>query len=308
MKIGIAVENFTSPGKTLDVNSIIEYCVKADELGFESVWTWDHLLLGSKNVFPVLDSLTLLSYIASRTKRVKLGTLYISALRDPLVSSKILSTLDFISNERMIVAVASGWYKREFDAVGVNYEKRGSAMIEGLGLMNKLLYEGDVSYSDGRRAYSHVTISPMPKHHIPLLMGGYVDAVLKRVARYSDGWLSYYYGPTDFKESADKIGSFAMEYGRNPVSFMNTNMVPIYVDYDVKKAREKVEDFTSTYMDLPAWSKCSVESGIWGSPQAIIKKLREYEKVNVKRMVLIPAFYEANQLDVIAGKIISEFG
>ncbi|MEM3631706.1 MAG: LLM class flavin-dependent oxidoreductase [Conexivisphaerales archaeon] len=307
MKIGVAVENFTAVGKKPDINSIANYCIKADQYGFESIWTWDHLLLGSKNVFPVIDSMTLLSYVASLTKNIKLGTLYIFALRDPLISSKIISTLDYISSGRLIVAVASGWYKREFDAVGVNYDKRGSKMIEGLNLMNKLLYKGDVSYSDSRRTYNHVTISPMPGHHIPLLMGGYVDAVLKRVARYSDGWLSYYYGPGDFKESVNKIETFAREYKRDPTGFTNTDMVPVYVDVDMKNAKQKIEDFTSTFMDLPAWSKCTVESGIWGSPQAIIEKLRKYEEANVKRMVLIPAFYEADQLDLIADKILPEF-
>ena len=73
MRFGIALESFTYPGKILDVGSIYTMAERAEALGFDSVWTWDHLLLGSRRVFPVLDSLTTLASIGARTSKIKAG-------------------------------------------------------------------------------------------------------------------------------------------------------------------------------------------------------------------------------------------
>ncbi|MCL4340087.1 MAG: LLM class flavin-dependent oxidoreductase [Thaumarchaeota archaeon] len=308
MKIGVAAENFTKSEGKIDLKALKDYIIKADELGFESVWTWDHLLLGSKKVFPVLDSLALLSYVSSITKRIRLGTLFINALRDPLVAAKLVSSIDYLSGGRVVLAVAAGWYKKEFEAIGVDFERRGRVMVDNMKLMDRLLGQVDVNYSDGVRKYEHVTISPRPINRIPILMGGYVDAALKRVATYSDGWLSYYYGPGEFLQSMTKVETYARQADRDISHNDDTDMVPIFVGNDKDEAKGKVIAFTQNYMDLPAWSKCSVESGLWGDIPSVINKLREYEKAKVKRVVLIPAFYDTNQLDIIAGKIIPEFG
>ena len=307
MKIGVAAENFTKSEGKIDLKALKDYIIKADELGFESIWTWDHLLLGSKKVFPVLDSLVLLSYVSSLTKRIRLGTLFINALRDPLVAAKLVSSIDYLSPGRVVLAVAAGWYKKEFEAIGVDFERRGRVMVDNMKLMDRLLEQVDVNYSDGFRRYEHVTISPRPVSRIPILMGGYVDAALKRVATYSDGWLSYYYGPSEFLESTTKIETYARQANRDILHNDDTDMVPIFVDNDANAGKRKVIAFTQNYMDLPAWSKCSVESGLWGDIPSIIDKLRKYEKARVKRMVLIPAFYDINQLDMIAEKISPEF-
>ena len=307
MKIGVAVENFTSPGNEPDVESLKTYCLKADELGYESIWTWDHLLLGSKNVFPVLDSLTLLSYCAGVTKRINLGSLYLLALRDPLVVAKVISGLNYISGNRLLLAVISGWYKKEFDAVGIDFNKRGKLLVQNLNIIKTLLYNEDINISFDGKKYEHVTIAPRPKQPIKFLMGGYTENVLKRVGKMSDGWLSYYYTPDSFRTSLRIINNEALKAGRNPENFENTNMVPIYIDSDENVAKSKVLEFTNKYMDLPKWSEATVESGIWGSVEKAIEKIEEYKLAGVKRLVLIPAFYRLEQMIIIGEKVLSQF-
>src|SRR4029434_7020221 len=126
---GIAVQNFTAYPQMPDVKALVEYGVRMEQLGFDSLWVWDHILLGVSPNFPIIDSLTLLTAIAARTKRIKLGTgILVLPLRNPVVLAKQLSSMDLLSNGRLLMGMASGWYKREFDAVGVPFDQRGRIM------------------------------------------------------------------------------------------------------------------------------------------------------------------------------------
>ena len=117
---GIAARNFTAYPEMPDAQALVEYGVRMEQLGYDSLWVWDHILLGVDPNFPIIDSLTVLTAIAARTKRIKLGTgILVLPLRNPVVLAKQLSSMDQLSNGRLIMGMASGWYKREFDAVGV---------------------------------------------------------------------------------------------------------------------------------------------------------------------------------------------
>ncbi len=295
MKIGLALDNFVPPGEKPDIQKMVRISKKAEELGFESVWTWDHLLLGSKNVFPVLDSLTTLAYIAAHTNTIGLGTLYILPLRKPLVSAKIISTLSYVSGERLMLAVAAGWYEREFAAVGADFQKRGKLLTEYVKALRMLLQEKDINMVVDDQRFDHVTIEPRPSKPVKIFMGGYVDTVLKRVATVSDGWMSYYYKEEDFIKSVKFIESHSG--GR---MLEHSNMVPIYLGADGKT---KVYDFTRKYMDLPQWSSCSVESGIYGEAEEVLKRIKSYQAAGVSRLVLIPAFYEEDQVEKIGSAL-----
>ncbi|RUA01304.1 MAG: LLM class F420-dependent oxidoreductase, partial [Candidatus Poseidoniales archaeon] len=126
VQFGLAMRNFVGPGETPDVDELLAYAQRAEELGFESLWVWDHMLLGVEPAFPVLDALSILIAIAARTTRIKLGTgVLVLPLRNPVVTAKTLTSLDQISKGRLILGAAAGWYAREFDAVGVEFKRRG---------------------------------------------------------------------------------------------------------------------------------------------------------------------------------------
>ena len=96
----------------------------------------------SSRSFPIVDSLTLLTAIAARTKKIKLATgILVLPLRNPVVLAKQLSSMDQLSEGRLLHGVASGWYKREFDAVGVPFEQRGKIMDENLDILKRFWTE-----------------------------------------------------------------------------------------------------------------------------------------------------------------------
>ena len=127
--IGIAMQNFTAAPQMPDATALIDYGVRVEELGYESIWVWDHILLGVDPYFPILDSLSILTAVAARTNRIRLGTgVLVLPARNPVVLAKQLSSIDQISKGRLTLGLASGWYKREFDAIGVPFNKRGDIM------------------------------------------------------------------------------------------------------------------------------------------------------------------------------------
>ncbi len=97
---------------------------------------------GSHPNFPILESLTILTAIAARTKKIKLGTgILVLPMRNPVILAKQLGSMDLLSDGRLIMGMASGWYKREFDAVGVPFDKRGKIMDENLDILNRFWTE-----------------------------------------------------------------------------------------------------------------------------------------------------------------------
>ena len=93
---GIAVRNFTAYPEMPDAKALVDYGVKMEELGYDSLWAWDHLLLGVEPSFPIIEALTLLTAIAVRTRNIKLGTgVLVLPMRNPVVLAKQLSASMF---------------------------------------------------------------------------------------------------------------------------------------------------------------------------------------------------------------------
>ena len=92
--------------------------------------------------FPIIESLTLLTAIAARTTKIKLGTgILVLPMRNPVILAKQLASMDLLSDGRLLLGMASGWYRREFDAVGIPFEKRGKIMDENLEIMTRFWTE-----------------------------------------------------------------------------------------------------------------------------------------------------------------------
>jgi len=296
MKIGLALENFVPPGGNVDVQKLAKMAKLAEENEFESVWTWDHLLLGSKKVYPILEPVTALSYVSAFTSKIKLGTIYVLPLRTPLVAAKLISSLNYISRNRLMLTVVAGWYEKEFLAVGTDFARRGRILSDYLKLIRRLLKESDVNEKLGNMTFVHANIEPKGEN-IKIFIGAYLENPIKRVAKLSDGWMAYYYKEEDFAQGLKIIERHSL--GR---ALENSDMIPVYVG---ENGRQKVHEFTKTYMDLPEWSKCSVESGIYGTEKDVADRIESYKKVGVSRLVLIPAFYELEQVEKL-GKIIRD--
>lgn len=205
MKYGIHLPN---SGEFADPNLVIELAEIADRSPLASVWVFDHILtpvaVGSRYPFSAdgsyhnpatqvyLDALTVLSVVAGRTTRVRLGTrVLIAAYRHPVPLAKQLATLDVLSGGRLTVGVGAGWMREEFDAIGVPWQRRYSVLDEHVALMRNAWTNGTTSFEGTHFRHGNAGFYPQPVqpgHRIPIIVGGTGDRAMRQAAQWGDGW------------------------------------------------------------------------------------------------------------------------
>ncbi len=173
----------------------------AEEVGFESVWTGEHVALPIQgNPVPIpaetpfLDSLVALARIAGFTRRVRLGTgILVLPHHNAVLVAKALASLDVVSGGRVIAGFAGGYAEPEFRALGVDFRQRGAITDESLRAI-RTLWTQEVPTFRGRFAdFSDIRFEPKPiqRPHPPIVVGGMAAAALRRAAREGDGWYGF---------------------------------------------------------------------------------------------------------------------
>ena len=175
--------------------AIVETACKAKELGFDALFVNDHVIVDDsprnspwRNVY---DPLMVLAYVAARTSRVRLGTsVLIMPYRNPIVTAKMLATLDQMSGGRAIAGVGAGWNEAEYDALGVPYRERGARTTEYLRLWQACWEPGPTTFHGRFFSFDNMHVNPKPvqQPHVPLWIGGSSHASLRRAARFAQVW------------------------------------------------------------------------------------------------------------------------
>ncbi|HSE84278.1 MAG TPA: LLM class F420-dependent oxidoreductase [Thermodesulfobacteriota bacterium] len=203
MKFGIALPNF---GMYAEKDSILRIVRAAEELGFDSLWVSDHIVIpdshkGFGSVF--YEPLITLTYVSACTTRIHLGTsVLIMPYRNPIVLAKMLSTLDVLSNGRVILGAGVGWLKAEFAALGVPYEERGAVTDEYIEILKVLWTEEEPRFEGKLHSFSGIKFLPKPfqKPHPPIWIGGNGKIAIERAVSLGDGWHSVGLTPDEIKE------------------------------------------------------------------------------------------------------------
>jgi len=300
IRFGLALQNYVAPGESISPRALVEHAIKAEALGYFSIWVWDHILLGSKSVFPVHDSLTTLTAVAATTKHVRLGTgILVLTIRNPVVLSKQVATLDNLSGGRVTLGVAAGWYEREFQACGYPFDTRGRTLQMNLEVMTRLWTEDRVNGTYGQYTLKNITMEPKPvqKPHPPLWMGGYVDTVLRRVGKLADGWISYFYTPESFGRSWRKVLDSAKAAGKRGDTFGNCDMIPARIGANATETRRVATDYITKYCDLPSWSEATPDSAITGTSKDCAEMIEHFSEAGVQELVLIPAVAKLSEIE-----------
>jgi len=304
---GLAIRNFVGPGEVPDIQGVYSYAERAEALGFESLWAWDHVLLGVEPSFPIVDSITMLGAVAARTRTIKLGTgVLVLPLRNPVVAAKALGSLDVISGGRLVLGVAAGWYAREFDAVGVPFKQRGRHFERNLDILMRLWTEERVTIKVDEFNLREAVMVPRTaqRPRPPVLIGGYVDAVLRRAGTVGDGWLTYFYTPESFTKSWEKVKAFAREAGRDPAKLTATNQLAVYVGRSREETTADMRRWLATEWDTAAWSESTIDHAVHGSVSDCIEQLRAHVRTGVHRIILIPYRYQPEQVERIAKEVL----
>jgi probable F420-dependent oxidoreductase len=223
MRIGFAVPMagpWATPENQLDV------AVRAEELGYESLWTLQRILnppdspdTAYRNV---ADPLVTLAYLAGHTNVVRLG---VAVLNVPFISPALLAkqtaTLDRISRGRLDLGLGLGWLPEEFVASGIPTARRGARAEEFLNVLSAL-WSGRVSPFRGEfyeLPDALLTPTPVQRPRPPVLLGGGVDAALRRAGRLADGWISASrHDPHDIARAVGVVREAAERAGRDPAA------------------------------------------------------------------------------------------
>ena len=177
-----------------DWPSLLEAGVRADRLGYDTLWTWDHLypIVGSHEG-PILEGWMTLTAWAGATQRVRIGLMVgANTFREPALTAKMATTLDHISNGRAILGIGGAWFETEHEAYGIpfgdGFPERLRWLGEALPVMRGMLH-GERPTAAGRHYHAKdVRNDPPPiQQRLPLLIGGGGERVtLKLVARHGD--------------------------------------------------------------------------------------------------------------------------
>jgi probable F420-dependent oxidoreductase len=211
---------------------------RAEDLGFESVWVPEHLVFPAHIVSrypytadgvapinpstPLLDPLILLTNVAARTSRIRLGTnIYILPLRHPIESARMAMTVDILSNGRLSFGVGAGWLAEEFAAIGVDFETRAGRLRECVRAIKLLWTESEPQFHGRYVSFDAVKFEPKPvqKPHPPILFGGESAAALKRAAALGDGWYGVGHSPETAAGQVRKLRAHLTEAARAGAPF-----------------------------------------------------------------------------------------
>ena len=182
---------------------------RAESLGFDSVWVSDHIILPRKvdSFYPYAadgvatfrpdedyyDPLATLNFLAGCTQKIRLGThVLILPYRNPVLTAKMLSTLDVLSGGRVILGAGVGWMEEEFQALGLDtYAQRGAVTDEYIQLFKELWTKDNPEFHGEHYQLSESGFKPKPvqKPHPPIWIGGHTNPAIRRAAKYGDGWM-----------------------------------------------------------------------------------------------------------------------
>jgi probable F420-dependent oxidoreductase len=185
---GVILPNFGSESSPSRIRASAE---AAEDLGFHSVWTTEHIVVGPEGVHPygrVYDSLVTLAWIAGWTERVGLGTSIILApLHNPFRLAKEVATLQELSGGRVTLGVGMGWHRDEYEFMGVPFEGRGRRGDEVIRIL-RALWRGDPSYEGSLWSYRDATAEPHPTRLPEIWVGGSSDRAVRRARELGDVW------------------------------------------------------------------------------------------------------------------------
>jgi alkanesulfonate monooxygenase SsuD/methylene tetrahydromethanopterin reductase-like flavin-dependent oxidoreductase (luciferase family) len=230
--------------QSTDWPSLRDAAVAAEAAGWDSIWTWDHLLaIQGPWQQPIFEGWTTLAAIASLTSRVRLSLLVgANTFRNPGLTAKLATTLDHVSGGRAILGIGGAWFEREHEAFGIAFGRsigeRLDWLDESVGLLRRLL-DGELVNHDGPH-YRMVDAlcEPRPiQPHLPILVGGSgPKKTLRTVARHADGWNTS--GDLDtVRRNLEILGQHGADVGRDVSEIELTVSFPMVIRDTVAEAQ-----------------------------------------------------------------------
>ncbi len=239
MKFGI---RYCNTGRYVDPARAVELVQAAEETGFESAWTVEHVVIpkgyqsaypyttdgrlpGGEGDFILPDPQIWMAYVAARTTRINLATgILILPQHNPVICAKQVATLDYMSGGRVLLGIGVGWLKEEFEALGVPFADRGARTEEYMHALRALWSMDAPTYEGKFVSFKNAYMRPKPvKGTVPIIIGGHSKAAARRAGRMADG---FFPARGASEELLALVRDSAIEAGRDPKDVEITASMP----------------------------------------------------------------------------------
>jgi len=268
MQFGVVLPNFSRLGTR---EAQVELAREAEALGYDSIWTTDHVMMAKGQEEPyglILEALVTLAYLAPLTERVKLGaSVIVLTQREPVLVAKQAATIDYLSGGRLILGVGAGWNEREFGYLGASFHDRGRRLEEYIRALRELWTSPDPRLEGQYVHFSDVLFAPRPAqpNGPPIWIGGGSAAALRRSAQMADGWHPVGASPEAVAAGMRRIGELAN--GRRVEGTLRLR--------------------TAIGRTLPEQRGANgqVQATLSGEPEALIARVREYQAAGVSHLL-----------------------
>lgn len=279
MEFGICIPHY---GRPMDGPALRDVVQAAESLGYDSVWTSDHIVVPAAMDIVyrdgILESLNVLAYAAALTRRVRLGiSTLIIPYRNPIVVAKELATIDVLSGGRTILGVAAGWMEGEFAALGAPYHDRGRYTDEALRIIKELWTSPHPSFEGRYYRFSDITFAPRPlqQPHPPIWVGGKSRAAMRRAVALGDAWhLPTRLTAEDLGTAAAQLRQASAAAGRGQPCLL-TARVRLGLDSDAGPWRDGA--------DYGAGGRGAV---VRGGPEQALEVMRRYAEAGVSHVAM----------------------
>ena len=308
MEIGIVLPNTGTLGTPEAMLAIAE---RAEAQGFAAVWTADHLVVPIEsqtsypyvrgaNVrldarHPIIDPMIALAGIATRTQRIGLGvSVYLAALRHPIVAAKLIASLDRLSHGRVRLGVGAGWIPEEYETLGIRFSERGRVLDEHLECLRTLWTEEAPRFQGEFYQFDNIGFEPKPvQPRLPIWIGGNSAPARRRAARIGDGWHVIDVPLSELESGISDLHARCRAIERNPAEVVVSMRAQIAITNEPIPAAER---FAPLIGPLPD----------------VLRDLRRMREIGVGHVALWPAGRSLDlegyleRMDQIARQILPE--
>lgn len=239
MKFGLLLPHF---GEHASRETLLNKVSLVEDMGFDSVWVRDHLIYSPHGMESenrtFLEPLLTLAAVAGSTQKLKLGTAVLIPIRWPIKFAQNLATLDFFAPGRVIAGMGLGNSRMDFDATGLDSERREEILAETIEIARRLWSEDSVTHSGEVFSLEDVTIHPQPAVPIPFVYGGTTRAAVRRAVSMMDGWVPGRIPLATLDARLAYLTELAGAAGKK----MMVGTIPLVIaDPDRSKARENID-------------------------------------------------------------------
>ncbi len=286
---------------------LLEAGRRADRLGYDSLWTWDHLypIVGSADG-PILEGWLTLAGWAQATEQVRIGLMVgANTLREPALTAKMATTLDHISGGRAILGIGGAWFDTEHEAYGIpfgsGFPERLRWLGEALPVMRGMLHGERPTASGPRYSVRSVRNDPPPvQERLPILIGGGGEQVtLKLVARYGDA-NNVGGGLANVKRKEAVLLQHCETVGRDPAEIERTVGIGTVM---IRDSRAEVERLSKAIFERNGNARPWNDQPI-GTPEDVAEALAPFLEIGYRHLIAgLPAPHDEESMTRFATEV-----